>query len=192
MKRSNKLYVAFVDFRKCFDSIPRPALWYKLLQKGVSQNFVRLLKGIYDRATFCVKIDQECVSETVPSLTGVLQGDQLSPLLFLIFIDDLIQDLTEVDSVAPKVSNRRVPSLLFADDTTLLSRSIFGLQRLLDRLAEYCNYWQLQVNVSKTKIMCFSKATRLTKDEKWFYKGQKLEVVREFRYLGVIFSSNGK
>ena len=63
---------------------------------------------------------------------------------------------------------------------------------MLNRLAEYCDEWGLKVNVGKTKIIVFEKGAKLTKVEKWKYKGEKIEAVRKFKYLGVNFAYNGK
>ena len=51
--------------------------------------------------------------------------------------------------------------------------------------------WNLEVNQGKTKVMVFKDGTRLAKTESWTYDNHRLEVVREFRYLGILFSSNG-
>ena len=67
--------------------------------------------------------------------------------------------------------------LLFADDLVLISQSVDGLQRLLDRLKIYCENWNLEVNQGKTKVMVFKKGTRLARTEKWTYDNHRLEVV---------------
>jgi len=81
--------------------------------------------------------------------------------------------------------------LLYADDLALFSSSPIGLQRLLNRLAEYCDKWRLTVNLKKSKIIVFRKGGRLKHSENWVWKGSKIEVVSKYNYLGVIFSSSG-
>ena len=81
--------------------------------------------------------------------------------------------------------------LLFADDLTLFSNTVIGLQRLIDRLSDYCNQWKLTVNIDKTKIMVFRRGGPLSRTEKWFYNGSQIETVSYFKYLGVTFSSSG-
>ena len=131
------------------------------------------------------------MSEAVLSQTGVLQGCQLSPLLFIIFINDLIEFLRIPDCDAPRVIDQVVHALLFADDLVLISHTVSGLQRLLDKLKTYCVNWNLEVNKEKTKVVVFKKGTKLAKLERWTYDDYNLEVVREFRYLGILFSSSG-
>ena len=62
----------------------------------------------------------------------------------------------------------------------------FIIQKSLDNLEIYCNKWNLTVNIRKTK----NKGGRLT-NEHWTYKGQEIEVVNSFKYLGVVLTSGG-
>ena len=55
--RSNnkRLYVAFVDLKKCFDSIYRNALWLKLFRAGIQGKMLRIIKCMYEKVKSCVK-----------------------------------------------------------------------------------------------------------------------------------------
>ena len=190
-KRRGHLFCCFVDFRKAFDSICRTALWYKLGSLGVSGKFIRTIKKIHSLNKFAVKTSTNQMSAAVSSRTGVLQGCQLSPLLFIIFLNDIIEFLQITESDAPRVGDQSVHALLFADDLVLISETVGGLQRLLDRLKIYCDHWNLEVNREKTKVVVFKKGAKLAKMERWTYNAYDLEVVKEFRYLGILLSSNG-
>ena len=78
--------------------------------------------------------------------------------------------------------------MLFADDVVLFSDTIVGLQRLLNCLESYCKTWKLSVNLAKTKIMVFKAGGYLSKAEKWFFNGKRVEVVSYYKYLGIMFS----
>ena len=78
--------------------------------------------------------------------------------------------------------------LLYADDTVILSESAEDLQLGLQAYAEYCSIRKLEVNVAKTKVLTFSKAKILNYEFK--YKVEILEVMSEFKYLGILFSKN--
>ena len=71
--------------------------------------------------------------------------------------------------------------LLYADDTTICSESVEGLQQALDALSDYCD------NVDKTKIVVFSRK-KIWKMPTIMYKARSLDVVFEFQYLGVCFT----
>ena len=81
--------------------------------------------------------------------------------------------------------------LMYADDICILSHTEEGLQNGLNILQGYCEKWKLSVNVTKTKVMVFKKAGRLKRGLRFTYNNLELEIVNEFSYLSVIFSSGG-
>lgn len=120
---------------------------------------------------------------------GVKQGDNLSPNLFKIFINDLPKYLhLSADPVF--LNSNPINCLMYADDIILLSSSADGLQQKLNILQKYCNDWCLNINTSKTKIIVFNKAGRLSKS-KFNFADVELECVSEYKYLGVSFCSSG-
>ena len=170
----------------------RHALWFKLQKLGVAHKFIYLLKNMYSNIAFSVKIDTYSVTDPITSNQGVLQGCMLSPLLFSLFINDVIEYLNIESIHAPQINGVQIQALLYADDLVLLSTTKVGLQHLLDRLCQYCKLWLMQVNVSKTKVMVYKKGGgKLARHETWYLEGKPLEVVSHFKYLGMTLSSNG-
>lgn len=74
-------------------------------------------------------------------------------------------------------------SIHYCDDTVILSLTSIGLKRALRSLMDYCTEEELITNYSKTKILTFSKCP---KQKSW-----KLEWVKIFKYLGVVFQAPG-
>ena len=66
------------------------------------------------------------------------------------------------------------------------------LQSKIDMVNEYCTKWGLAVNTDKSKVMTFSKTGRMLKIRFKFVVGTDIEYVNQYKYLGVIFTSNGK
>ena len=64
-------------------------------------------------------------------------------------------------------------------------------QNLLNYFAEYCKKWHLKINISKTKIMIFGGNTR-SNNKIFILNGDIVEIVKEFKYLGVSFIQNGR
>ena len=120
---------------------------------------------------------------------GVKQGDNLSPNLFKIFINDL-PDYFSNSSDPIIVNNQPVHCLLYADDVILLSTSLLGLQTKLDRLKTYCNDWCLNININKTKVLIFNKAGRHI-NQKLSFDGREIECVSYYKYLGIHFCASG-
>ena len=88
---------------------------------------------------------------------GVAQGCSLSPILFSVFINDLLKDVEEA-GLGIEISNgKRMGGMLFADDFVGVSESRESLQKLIDVVYRYCNRWRLRANVGKSAVMVFSK-----------------------------------
>lgn len=121
------------------------------------------------------------ISEPVRVLSGVPQGSVLGPLLFLIYVNDLPQNLS--------CSVR-----LYADDLVIYQSvennyDCENLQRNLNVLGEWCNTWLMDVNVQKTKVMSLSRA-RTHVAYKYVLRGTALERVDKYKYLGVFISKD--
>ena len=189
-----KLYCAFIDFQKAFDLVYRNGIWYKLCEIGASLNFVKSVKAIYNSVKLCVRSLGK-LSDCFDSYVGVKQGEPLSPLLFILFLNDISEELNvQVD--ASTFDNSVIDEfqkfiLLFADDTLLLASTVDELQILLNKLSTYCKKWNITVNINKTKVMLF-KASNRPEQFELFYDGSIIETVRNFIYLGVNVSCNGK
>ena len=80
---------------------------------------------------------------------------------------------------------------MFADDTAIFSETAKGLQKAIDNLDDYCLKWGITVNVRKTKVVVFRKPCKLAAGDKWIYRGNEIEIVSVFKYLGCYLSSSG-
>ena len=80
---------------------------------------------------------------------------------------------------------------MYADDTVLFANSRENLQNCLDGLNQYCDKWKLQINAEKTKVRIFSNRKFNREDIGFTIGGKNIEIVDEFKYLGVTISYNG-
>lgn len=130
---------------------------------------------------------------------GVRQGENLSPFLFALYINDLENFLQEkgivgLQSVTESIEVElmmylKLLILLYADDTVLMAESADDLQCALNEFSIYCTKWKLNVNVEKTKILIFSKGPLAKRH--FYYNESIIENVKEFKYLGIVFSRSG-
>ena len=81
-------------------------------------------------------------------------------------------------------------SLLFADDVAGFSDTVRRLQRIIDTTANVCDLIDMNINLGKTKIIVFRNGGFLKDIEKWFYKGDSIEVVSFYKYLGMYLLRN--
>ncbi|MEW8546880.1 MAG: reverse transcriptase family protein, partial [Candidatus Thiodiazotropha sp.] len=194
LNNKKKVYCAFVDFKKAFDLVYRNGIWFKLCKMGANLKIVNAIKAIYNSVKVCVRAIGK-VSECFDSLVGVKQGEPLSPILFIVFLNDLAEELSinnnYFEDNGDIIEQFQKFILLFADDTMLLANTKLELQLLLNKLCTYCKTWNLTVNTNKTKVMIFSRSNRHEQVE-IFYDETLLEIVNTFIYLGVNVSSNGK
>ena len=190
-KRNGRLYSCFVDFNKAFDNIWHDALLLKLNKIGITGRCFSVIEDMYTDSKICARNDG-ILTEPFHIKKGVLQGNVLSPTLFNIFINDIKEVLQHDDSpYINKALDTRTPCLLYADDIVLLSTTKIGLQNQMDRLYEYCQSWGLSINRTKTKIIIFTKND--PKILPIFTCGEDfIEIVDEYKYLGVIFHKTGK
>ena len=86
------MYCVLIDYEKAFDKINRSFLWQKLLVANVSSKFVCALRSMYTVVKSCVRY-RSSASSFFNSYNGLKQGDPRSPLLFMLFINDNIQNI---------------------------------------------------------------------------------------------------
>ena len=96
LKEYAKLYCAFIDYEKALDTAIRVALWFKLLDNGISSKITRMLRSLYNKVLSAVKMQSE-VSSFIEIVLGVKQGEPLSPLLFILFVNDVYSDWITAD-----------------------------------------------------------------------------------------------
>ena len=183
-----KLYVAFVDFEKAFDSISRNLLWPVLLKNGIKGKLYRCIKSMYENVKAKIRAGA-VLSDYINCTRGVKQGDVCSPLLFSLFINELAFEIIRNGLHGVTLQLIELFILLFADDIILLATTVVGLQRQLNNLYNGANRLQLKVNMDKTNIIVFRKGGYLSRWEKWTYGNRRLSVVNVYKYLGVYFST---
>jgi exonuclease III len=181
---------AFIDMQKAFDTVPHEALMLKVEAIGVRGKFLRLIRKIYDTSTFVVRT--ECgTSEPVSLQRGVRQGCPLSPILFNIFINDLLAGM-EGHAVSVPSLRETVPGLLFADDLCLLANSESKIQSLLDMATIWADRWGMAFGHKKCNVVIFDTCGREQDLEsktltKFFLQRGEIKIANHYTYLGLVF-----
>ena len=108
-------------------------------------------------------IHQDKISQTFLTTIGLKQGDVLSIILFNIHINELpgqfLEDSRSSDNIndIQYLNDTKINNLLFVDDLVIFSLSKEDLQKRISILGQDSNKWGLELNLSRTKIMIFSK-----------------------------------
>ena len=171
--------LVLLDFSKAFDKVSHSKLLFKLSQHGVKGDTLNWIRAFLVGRTQAVVLEGESSSE-VPVTSGVPQGSVLGPLLFLLYINDLPQNIQ---------SQVR----LFADDTAVYltvgsSDDKDILQADLDTLQIWERAWDMEFNPSKCQVLNISKSKPL--NTQYTLHGQVLESTNTAKYLGVTLSKD--
>ena len=189
-KERKKLYVSFIDFKKAYDTVDRSLLFACLRQTGINGIFYRIIVEMYKDTNYSIKLKNGYL-EPIKSNLGLRQGCPLSPMLFNLFIEDIMSiyaNPTDTDPVL--IQGKIINHFLYADDLVLVSESTRGLQKCLDKLGIYAEKKSLTISIKKSKTMVFNLPGHLIK-ESFQIKGMTLEPVDSFCYLGFEFKPSG-
>ena len=180
LMKGNQTDLVLLDFSKAFDKVNHLKLLFKLSQHGVKGNTLNWIRAFLLGRTQAVVLEGERSAE-VPVTSGVPQGSVLGPLLFLLYINDLPQNIQ---------SQVR----LFADDTavylTVTSLEDANiLQSDLDTLEEWERTWDMEFNPGKCQVLHITRS-RQPLQSQYTLHGQVLESVDSAKYLGVNISQD--
>ena len=118
-----------------------------------------------------------------------VRGDSLSPTLFNIFINDVVDHLKS-NFPSVKIGDVSLNCLLYADDMVLLGKYENSLQCLLNELKNWCTYWRGKVNENKTQVVHFKNKRSDVTNYVFMYNRKELEIKNNYRYLGVILDEH--
>nr|CAD2125928.1 unnamed protein product [Meloidogyne enterolobii] len=168
----------FIDFKKAFDSVPIRYLIYKLSNIGIKGKLLNWISNFLSNRTAFVKINNN-YSDPIPIMSGIPQGTIIGPVLFLIYINDIIY---------------RIPSptktMLFADDLKIFcefsaNNNNTCLLESLIKIEEWCIDWALDISLNKT---CTFHIGKNNPRKRYVLFGTILQTVSSVTDLGITFS----
>lgn len=167
--------VIFLDLSRAFDKVSHAKLLIKLREILKNEIIVRWLTDYLNLRQQYVEVQGDR-SGLVPVTSGVPQGSVLGPLLFLLFINDMVRD------ISANVS-------MFADDCVIFSRISCrkdqdALNSALNAISSWCSSWQMDLNVQKCAVMTVS---RQIDPLRYTYEidGRAVNFVNSYTYLGI-------
>lgn len=184
---NNLVLAVFLDFKRAFETIDRVSLLKKLNSMGIGETVYKWFKSYLTNRKQKTKF-KNSLSDCVSVDHGVPQGTVLGPLLFILYINDIVNVVS------------RCKVVLFADDTMIyiVGRDLKEMQEAINLDLSGIFDWlcknNLCVNTMKSKFCLFGKKHKLNTihidDLNIYINNERLTHEKEIKYLGVIFDSN--
>ena len=184
LSRGSNVNVLMLDASKAFDKIDFVKLFDKLVKRGLSPIVIRLILNMYIGQKFQVKWNG-VISEMFEVSNGVRQGGVMSPILFGIYIDELLSELKQ-KGTGCQVGHYFCGAFGYADDIVLLCPTITGLKKMIKICENYAKEHNITFNGSKSKLLVFGNSDVTPKI---FINGKEVEKCNEAQYLGILLST---
>jgi len=175
------LFLLFIDYEKAYDNVSRGKLWEMMANK-IPHYLLNTIKCIYRNAKVRIKFN-DGVSEPVYINKGVRQGCGLLPVLFIIYINKIVQEFKLAIKKGIQLNNRKIlNTILYADDQILMATSEDELQTMVHQLNLIARKYKMTISSTKTKSMTmrgnYIQRVRIV------INNNIIEQVTEFKYLG--------
>ena len=179
--------ICSLDLSKAFDKINHFALFLKLMDRQLPTCLLRILETWFELTHSCVRWGN-CFSHFFHIQTGVRQRGVLSPVLFSVYIDNVIYK-AQAAGVGCYISAVCACIFLYADDIILISPSITGLQSLISACEAELSSLDMKINARKSVCIRVGPRFDASCAELQCADGSFLKWHSSCRYLGVYFKS---
>ena len=172
----NVVDAIYLDFSKAFDTVPHRRLIGKLESYGIQGEILNWIKSFLQDRTQQVVVNGS-TSNVAPVISGIPQGTVLGPVLFVIYINDLLDAISS-------------DGLMFADDTKVYRQiasldDALHLQDDLMKLENWSKTWLLQFNADKCHVLTLGKFEDIKHAHQYSLCNNELEHVSSEKDLGV-------
>ena len=168
--------VAFLDVAKAYDCVDLGKLWPILRRRGVSEGLIRTLQRLQVECELQIAYGGR-LSRPFSRDAGLLQGSCLSPLLYSVYIDDIVQRMR---------GEANVMLYLFADDIAVITPDKETLRGALRRAETFAYERGFRFSPTKCAILQNERDS-----SEVLLHGQPIPEVEQFKYLGVIITASG-
>ena len=174
--------------KKAFDWIDRDLLNYKLLSVGINGKMYNSIKRLYQNTPSCIKLNS-INTEWFNVKSCVRQGASLSPTLFNVYVNDLVNELNSLN-MGIDINGRQICCLLYADDIDIFSNTADKLQALPDTIHNWCFKWKMKLNYDKSNVMHFRTSRRARTTVPLNFGTTAFTTVSTYDYLGVLLDEH--
>ena len=186
---NQETYLAFLDLKKAYDSVPIGNILCKIYRLGIRGKCFQFIKNLYLSSKAKVKVDNE-YSNSFNIMKGVRQGCPLSPILFNLFINDIFNGCNEL---GVPIDGNLCCGGLFADDIVLCAPTRTNLKKMLKMVNKWAMYNKMTFGINKCATMVVrpdSPQNRYRRDPTFYLAGQPLPITDCYTYLGIPFDKS--
>jgi hypothetical protein len=178
------MLITFLDLEKAYDHLPRKVVWDCLKRKGIRTGLIERIKSTY----------MNCMSRVQTSAgmtawfgvnSGVRQGSVLSPLLFIVVMDDMLLKVKGQSDKGP------TKTMIYADDIVIWGENSKDVQREVDEWNKVTEEYGMKISTEKSESVVLQRNGKI-KVDKIRLKGEELKTLDEFRYLGSIVTNEAR
>jgi hypothetical protein len=195
-RRNNKeLVITAIDFTNAFGSVPHELILSTMKQRNFPEWTRSIVQDMYTNASSYIEVRGD-KSQPISWKVGVKQGCPLSPLLFNLCIEPLIQSIKSINkgmgAYVDICENKRIENLVqaYADDVALISEKPEGIQAMLKTLEAFTKWAKMEINVSKCTTASYlfdPQHHRCSLSECFKFNNQdipNLTLLQSMKYLG--------
>ena len=186
--RGSTVNLGALDLSKAFDKMNHYGLFIKLMEKCITKNLLIILENWFASCLTCVKWG--CTFSSFFTLTcGIRQGGVLSPYLFALYVDGIIERIRKEYLLGCHIGWQCLSIMLYADDIIIIAPSVVALEKLL-LIVEH-ELEQLDMEINARKSMCIRIGPRFSVPCASIFTtdGRELQWLDSICYLGVTIIS---
>jgi hypothetical protein len=189
---NSTVFCTFLDASKAFDRVNYGKLFRLLIERGLPSCIVRMLVNLYTQHRIRVSWGT-LFSSYFTALNGVKQGGVMSPVLFCVYIDNLLAMLQKA-GVGCFIGSHFVGALAYADDIVLIAPTVSAMRTMLALCDGYATEFDIQFNAQKSKCLIVAAANRRfihssCNISKFNVGGHDVDFVESYIHLGHVITS---
>ena len=176
---SSNVYILFLDASKAFDRVKHTKLFNCLLDKDLCPLFIRMIAIMYIANKAKVRWGNN-FSDEFKMNNGVKQGGVLSPYLFALYLDPLL-DMCHKSRLGCYMGDVPANAFAYADDVAIMAPSISSLKKLIHICENYSLEYSVNFNAKKSNLVCFG---NFDIDLDIYINNEKIQVTNDCKHLG--------
>ena len=187
-RRKTNLHVAWIDYKKAFDSLPHSWITKSLEMLGVSSNIRQFLKTAMSSWNTLLTVNGQILGQ-VNIRRGIFQGDSLSPLLFVAALIPLTVILRKTGFGYQTSKNaNKISHLLYMDDLKLYGKSAPELESLLNTVRIFSNDVSMEFGLDKCATLTIQRRSVVQTEGINLPNNniRGLSMEENYKYLGIL------